>query len=85
MQKRKENEQTGIKNDGKYNQDVNYVKYGNGFSKEFIDQMEDYEEFLVKYRQEMEEYFYDIVRRDSSQRANLKGWLNRARRAHLAK
>lgn len=45
----------------------------------------DYEKFLDKYKQEMIEYYQNIVKKDISQKSNLKGWINRANRAHLAK
>ena len=33
----------------------------------------------------MNNYYNSIVKKDPSQRSNLKGWINRANRAHLAK
>ena len=46
---------------------------------------QDYEKFLEQYKQSMLEYYNNIVRNDSTQKGNLKGWLNRANRAHLGK
>ena len=46
---------------------------------------QDYEKFLEQYKQSMLEYYNNIGRNDSTQKGNLKGWLNRANRAHLGK
>ena len=45
----------------------------------------DYENFLNQYKVEMNNYYNSIVKKDPSQRSNIKGWINRANRAHLAK
>ena len=46
---------------------------------------QDYEKFLEQYKQSMLEYYNNIVKNDPTQKGNLKGWLNRANRAHLGK
>ena len=46
---------------------------------------QDYEKFLEQYKQSMLEHYNNIVKNDSTQKGNLKGWLNRANRAHLEK
>ena len=46
---------------------------------------DDYESFLGKYKLEMINYFNKIVENNPSQKKYLKGWINRANRAHLAK
>lgn len=45
----------------------------------------DYEDFLVKYKRNMEDYYKNIVLKDETQAENLKGWLNRVNRAHIAR
>ena len=44
----------------------------------------DYKNFLKQYTSEMEKHYNNIVKNDVTQRENLNGWLNRARRAHLS-
>ena len=46
---------------------------------------QDYEKFLEQYKQSMLEHYNNIVKNDPTQKGNLKGWLNRANRAHLGK
>ena len=46
---------------------------------------QDYEKFLEQYRQSMLEHYNNIVKNAPTQKGNLKGWLNRANRAHLGK
>ena len=46
---------------------------------------QDYEKFLEQYKQSMKEHYNNIVKNDPSQENNLKGWLNRANKAHLGK
>ena len=63
---------------------------GNIIGKETLSKLkqfsnDDYEQFLVDYKQEMLEYYRNIVQKDSSQKGNLAGWISRANRAHLAK
>ena len=45
----------------------------------------DYINFLNDYKKEMYRYYHDLVAKDPLQKENLKGWLNRADGAHLAK
>ena len=45
----------------------------------------DYENFLNAYKRNMINHYNGIVDNDETQRENLKGWINRANRAHLAK
>lgn len=45
----------------------------------------DYENFLNAYKRNMINHYNGIVDNDETQRENLKGWLNRANRVHLAK
>ena len=44
-----------------------------------------YNRFLEKYRDEMKKYFQNVVQKNPQKQKYLKGWLNRADRAHLAK
>lgn len=46
---------------------------------------EDYNDFLEKYRDEMNKYFNEIAQRNPQKQKFLRGWLNRANRAHLAR
>ena len=46
---------------------------------------EDYNDFLEKYRAEMTKHFNEVVQRNPQKRKFLRGWLNRANRAHIAK
>ncbi|MBR1948700.1 MAG: hypothetical protein IKA30_02780 [Alphaproteobacteria bacterium] len=46
---------------------------------------EDFEIFLEKYKAEMINYFNQIVLKDPKKQKYLRGWINRANRAHLAK
>ena len=63
---------------------------GNIIGKDTLGKLEnytedDYNNFLNNYRKEMYKYYYDLVEKDATQKENLRGWLNRADRAHLAK
>ena len=44
----------------------------------------DYKNFLKQYVFETEKHYNNIVKNDVTQRENLNGWLNRAKRAHLS-
>ncbi|MBO5441139.1 MAG: hypothetical protein J6A09_01050 [Alphaproteobacteria bacterium] len=44
----------------------------------------DYEDFLEKYRTEMIKYFKKVAEADPKKKKFLKGWINRAKRAHLS-
>ena len=46
---------------------------------------EDYNDFLEKYRTEMNKHFNEIAQRNPQKQKFLRGWLNRANRAHLAR
>ncbi len=46
---------------------------------------QDYEDFLENFRTEMKKHFYESAQNNPNNRKFLKGWLNRADRAHLAK
>ena len=46
---------------------------------------EDYNDFLEKYRAEMKNHFNEIAQRNPQKRKFLRGWLNRANKAHLAR
>ena len=63
---------------------------GNIIGKDTLGKLEnytedDYNNFLNNYRKEMYKYYYDLVEKDATQKENLRGWLNRADRAHLAR
>ena len=45
----------------------------------------DYNQFLEKYRAEMKKHFNEVAQKSPQKRKFLKGWLNRADGAHLAK
>ena len=45
----------------------------------------DYEIFLEKYKLEMIKYFHAVAENDTTKKKFLTGWINRAKRAHLAK
>ena len=81
-------------------QPVDYSLYGDDFSKEFIDQMlndEEFQKILNEYIIPNEggynndpadtggETNMGIAQRNPQKRKFLKGWLNRANRAHLAR
>ena len=44
----------------------------------------DYENFLKKYKSEMIKYFHVVAENDPTKKKFLKGWIDRAKRAHLA-
>ena len=46
---------------------------------------DDYNQFLEKYRAEMKKHFNEVVQRNPKKRKFMRGWLNRADGAHLAK
>lgn len=46
---------------------------------------EDYNNFLEKYKKEMKQHFNEVVQKAPHKQKFLRGWLNRADRAHLAK
>ena len=46
---------------------------------------EDYNNFLEKYRAEMKNHFREVAQRNPQKQKFLKGWLNRANKAHLAR
>ena len=46
---------------------------------------DDYNDFLEKYRQEMKKHYNNIAQKYPQKKKFLKGWLNRANSAHLAK
>ena len=46
---------------------------------------EDYNNFLERYRAEMQNHFREVAQRNPQKRKFLNGWLNRANKAHLAR
>jgi len=66
------------------------INEGNIIGKTTLDKLKnftqkDYEVFLEKYKSEMIKYFHAVVEKDPTKKKFLTGWIDRAKRAHLAK
>ena len=65
------------------------IHEGNIIGKTTLDKLKnftqkDYEVFLEKYKSEMIKYFHAVAEKDPTKKKFLKGWIDRAKRAHLA-